>query len=522
MLLRPLPRPIAALVAVGAGLLTDTAFPDRGWWAMAFVGVALLYIAVDRQRTGFSFVLGFLWGLGFFLPHIAWADYVVGPVPWIALSTAEALFVGLGCGAWALIRQTLGLRLLQGLRPVVFAVIFTTTEVVRSAFPFGGFPWGRLAFSQPGSPVGRLAWLGGPTVVSLVVALIAALLGGAILHLLRLRWGRAGRSVIVAFGLLIVGLAVPLATQAENGYLHVGAVQGNVAEPGLGAFENRYEVLKNHVAGTFALLDEVEPGDLDVVLWPENSSDVDPREDKGVYDLIDSAAAALDAPILVGTQQYVPAKGGATARGRYNQGVLWVAGEGIVDTYAKQHPAPFAEYVPMRDIARKFSSAVDLVTTDMLAGEEPGVFEITTPRHESPVLLGDVICFEVAYDDVVRSAVTHGGQLLVVQTNNATFGYTPESTQQLAMAQIRAIETGRATIQVSTVGVSAVIEANGVIKQRTELFTPDTLIAKMPLRTSITPAVKIGSLPSWIVSIATLVMLGIAIPSTVASRRMRR
>ncbi len=521
MLFRPLPRPIAALIAAGGGLLTDTAFPDRGWWAMAFVGVALLYIALERQRTGFGFFLGFLWGLGFFLPHIAWADYVVGPVPWIALSTAEALFVGLGCGAWALLRRTIVLRWFIFLRPVVFAFIWTAIEVLRSSFPFGGFPWGRLAFSQAESPLGRLAWLGGPTLVSVVVALIAALLGASLLHLLNLRLGRAGGAVIVAFAFLAVGFAVPLSTQAENGHLRVGAVQGNVAEPGLGAFANRYEVLQNHVDGTISLLEDVEPGDLDVVLWPENSSDVDPREEQRAYDLIDSAAAALEAPILIGTQRYVPESRFNTARGRYNEGALWIAGEGIVDTYEKQHPAPFAEYIPMRDLARKFSSAVDLVSTDMLAGDEPGIFEITTPNHDSPVLLGDVICFEVAYDDVVRSAVTNGGEVLIVQTNNATFGFTPESTQQLAMAQIRAIETGRSTIQISTVGVSAVIEPNGVIKTRTELFTPDTLVANMALRTSITPAVRIGTLPNWIVSVSAVLMLLIAIPSTVASRRLR-
>lgn len=515
MLSRPVPRVIAIPLAAVAGLLTDTAFPDRGWWAMAFVGIGLLYVALDKQRVGFGILLGFVWGLGFFLPHIAWADYAVGPVPWIALSSAEALLMGLGCGVWALVSRAGWLTRLVALRPVAFAIIWTAAEVLRSAWPFGGFPWGRLAFSQAESPLGRLAWLGGPTLVSVAVAVIGALVGIMVLHLLRLRIGAASGAVVVAFGVLLSGLLVPLSTQAENGFLHVGAVQGNVAEPGLGAFANRYEVLMNHAAGTHALLDEVERGELDVVLWPENSSDVDPRREDRAFTLIDDAAEAIGAPILVGTQRYVP-------DGRYNEGALWIAGEGIVATYAKQHPAPFAEYIPMRDFARMFSDAVDLVTTDMLPGSEPGVFEIPTPNHAEPVLIGDVICFEVAYDDVVHSAVTAGGELLVIQTNNANFGFTPESTQQLAMAQIRAIETGRATIQISTVGVSGVIEPNGVLKARTELFTPDTLIAKMPLRTSMTPAVRIGALPNWIVCVSAGLLLLVGITSTVASRRSAR
>ena len=91
---------------------------------------------------------------------------------------------------------------------------------------------------------------------------------------------------------------------------------------------------------------------------------------------------------------------------------------------------------------------------DMLAGTKVGLIPVDVPRLGRTVGVADVICFEVAYDDIVRDAVAAGGELLVVQTNNATFGHTDESTQQLAMSRIRAIELGRATVQISTVGVS--------------------------------------------------------------------
>lgn len=513
---RPLPLLLGIPLAAAGGWLTDLAFPDRAWWALAFIGIALLYLAVRGRGVPSSLVIGLAWGLAFFLPHIAWADFAVGAVPWVALSTAQALMVGLGCAAWSFVARWGLVAHSEYLEPVAFAFVWTAMEILRSAAPFGGFPWGRLAFSQADSPVGRFAWVGGPTLVTFLVVVVGVTLALGLRHLARLRVGVAAGTVVVAFAVVCAGWAVPLAANSEDGYLRVGAVQGNVAEPGLGAFANRYEVLRNHVDGTHRLLDVVEPGELDIVLWPENSSDVDPRRDADAAEWIDEAARAVDAPILVGTQEY-PASGG-----RYNQGALWVPGEGIVQVYAKQHPAPFAEYVPMRDFARRFSSAVDLVTHDMLPGTGAGVLDLEVPRLERTVRIGDVICFEVAYDDVVRSSIREGGELLVVQTNNANFGYTNESTQQLAMARIRAIETGRATVQISTVGVSAVIAPNGVVREQTGLFTAENIVADLPLRTSLTPAVRAGEIPNWIVcTVAVVGLLGGIVGAGSARRRGR-
>src|SRR5690606_34631175 len=250
-----------------------------------------------------------------------------------------------------------------------------------------------------------------------------------------------------AGGLVLASLMIPLDTVAQDGALRVGAVQGNVPEPGrLDAVGERRQVLDNHVAGTRALLDQVAPGELDVVLWPENGTDIDPQVDEEAARLIDDVAQEVAAPMLVGTVQYPP------TGGRYNTAVLWEPGVGPVATYSKQRPAPFAEYIPMRSFVRHFSDAVDLVTRDMLPGPEPGVVPMHSPRLERTVVLGDVICFEVAYDAIVREAVAEGGELLVVQTNNASFGWSDESTQQLAMSRLRAIEHGRATVQISTVG----------------------------------------------------------------------
>ncbi|MCJ7827161.1 MAG: hypothetical protein MUP36_02840 [Demequinaceae bacterium] len=146
----------------------------------------------------------------------------------------------------------------------------------------------------------------------------------------------------------------------------------------------------------------------------------------------------------------------------------------------------------------------------MLAGDEAGVIEVPVERLGRDVPVGVVICFEVSYDGLVRDTVTGGAEILIVQTNNANFGLTPESVQQLAMTRFRAVETGRAAVQASTVGVSAVVAPDGSVVSQTRLFTADYLVGEVPLRTSITPAVRIGGYLEWMFLFAPLIAAGVA------------
>jgi len=490
------------VLAVLGGALLSTAFPDLGLWPAAPVAIAVLLLAAVRDHAGWNLGVGWLSGLVFFLVQLQWADYAVGPVPWALLSGAEALAPGLVLVVWTWLRRTALLRRRPWLLVPVVATLWTGAEELRSVFPFGGFPWGRLAFSQATSPLAPLAWLGGAPLVSWVVCFVGAALALAVLpvgallpapratrdHPAGERGTLARRAVAaaVAVGLVLVGLAVPLDGGAQDGTLRVGAVQGDVSHPGLHAFDQAREVLDNHLRGTYALAEQTAQEPLDVVLWPENGTDIDPMADASVWQQIDDASRAVGAPLLVGAVQY-PSTGG-----RYNVGLLWEPGTGPVASYAKQHPVPFAEYVPWRSVARVFSSAVDLVRTDMLPGHRLGVLPLPVPRLGRTVRLGDVICFEVAIDSLVRGTVGHGAELLVVQTNNASFGPTAESTQQLAMTRLRAIETGRSAVQVSTVGVSAIVAPDGTTLASAGLFVPAQLHATVPLRTSLTPAVRWG------------------------------
>ncbi|GIG24194.1 apolipoprotein N-acyltransferase [Cellulomonas denverensis] len=503
----------AILAALGGGL-TWTSFPDLGWWFAAAPGIGLLFWAMRRDSARWNALVGLIWGTAFFLPLITWANDAVGLVPWIALSLAQAGFIALFGAAWSWARRGEAVWRNAWLQVVVFAVLWVAVEELRSAAPFGGFPWGRLAFSQADSPLLALARIGGAPLVSLLVAAAGALLA--------LTWsaarGFALGAVLTRLGaavaVVLVGMIVPMPTQSEDGSLRVSAIQGNVSHPGLDAFDQRREVLDNHLAGTQAVTDRVGSGGVDLVLWPENGTDIDPQADPQVWADIDAAAQAAGAPILVGTVEYPE-----DSDGRYNTALLWEPGVGPVDRYSKQHPAPFAEYIPIRELVRPFSSAVDLVTRDMLPGTEPGVLELDSERLGRTVTIGDVICFEVAYDALVRESVAEGAEFLVVQTNNASFGWSAESTQQLAMSRFRAVEHGRATVQVSTVGVSAVIAPNGTVSESTELFTADQLVATLPLRQTLTLATRMGSWPGWVLAGLGVVMTGAGMAGAARVRR---
>jgi apolipoprotein N-acyltransferase len=278
-------------------------------------------------------------------------------------------------------------------------------------------------------------------------------------------------------------------------------VQGSVPDRGLGFEDRPRQVLDNHVRETMKVAAAIRAGTQprpSLVVWPENSSDIDPYTDAAAAAEISSAVRAVGVPILVGA--ILDGPGPDHDR---NVGILWSPTTGPGDTYTKRHPVPFGEYIPLRSIAKVVSSKVGLVQRDMVAGRGNGLLS------GGPFPIGDVICFEVAYDSLVRSSVSAGAQFLVIQTNNATFGHTGETYQQLAMSQLRAVEHGRAVAQVSTTGVSAVIGPDGHIRQRSgALFTPATLVVEVPLRTTTPLATRLAALPEYAIAGIALLALG--------------
>lgn len=501
---RPLLPLWAALVAAAAGgLVLTTAFPELAWWPAAFLAVPLVLAALIGRRSWSAVLVGFVFGAAFFLVNLSFTARYLGPVPWIALSMLETLLTAACAVPIALAYRWLP-RVLTGpwgrllILPALVAGLWTMREQILGAFPYGGFPWGRIGVTQSNGPLAEVAsWAGMSGLTFLVVLACAAAVEyvrfGAFR---RLRPGiLTALPTVATLGVLFL---LPQFPTTDAGGMRVGAVQGNGPA---GYFDERTAnaVFNAQLQATAPLVGE----DMDVLLWPEGGIDSDPTRNEVTASVLDSLAARIDAPLLVSA---------VTQRGdRYfNSSLLWEEGaDNPVETYDKRHPVPFGEYVPDRWFWRGFApDLIDLIQREYTPGTAPPAFDV------DGVTVGLAICFDVIYDDVVWDGAKDGAEIYMFQTNNADFRGTSENLQQLAFARMRAIETGRSVVNISTVGTSQVIAPDGSEIAGLPADTAGHILTDVPLRTGLTPAVILGP---WIQGVlgwgsaAAVALLGVLV-----------
>lgn len=507
--------------AVIAGLLLYVSFPPRELPWLAPISFALFGVAVYGRRLRAGFGLGLAFGLAYLVPLLSWTGVDVGPLPWLALAAAEALLVSLaGMGIAYVSRLPLW--------PLWASGVWIASEALRARAPFGGFPWGKVAFGQPSGVFLPLASLGGTPLLGFGVVLCGFGLGALALRVRKVRRtssedspplkglsflkdkGIAAAAAFTVAPIVAGAAAMPfVATSAEAGTARVALIQGNVPRMGLDFNAQRRAVLDYHVRETMKLAAKIKSGQVerpDLVLWPENSSDIDPYVNQDAYDEITKAAQAVGVPISVGA--VVTAEDG-TPRNRLIQ---WDPKTGPGAVYDKRHLQPFGEYMPYRSFFRIFSKDVDRAG-EFVPGKKPVVFDMAGTK------VGNVTCYEAAFDDTVRDQVREGAQILSVPSNNATFERSQMTYQQLAMDRVRAVEHGRAVMVPVTSGVSAVIRADGSIEQQTGMFEPATLLADVPKRTSQTLATRVGAWPEALLVAIGVGGLGWAVVRARAGRR---
>lgn len=503
-----LPAAAAALF----GVLLYVSFPPRTLWWLALPAFAGFGWVLRGRSWKAGLGLGYLFGLGFLLPLLVWTGVEVGPVPWIALAAIEAAFVALVGAGVAVVSKLPG-------RPVWAAALWIAGEAARARAPFGGFPWGKIAFGQADGVFLPLAALGGTPVLGFAVVLC----GFGLYEVVRLvvearRTGaalRKGTAIVAALSVAVPVVAAlasraVVSDKAENGTVTIAAVQGNVPRLGLDFNAQRRAVLDYHARETERLAAEVTAGKVerpDLVLWPENSSDIDPFTNADAREVIEKAALAIGAPISVG--------GVVERDGKlYNEQILWDPEKGPIDSYDKRQIQPFGEYLPLRGLIGAINSQwTSMVSQDFSRGTEPGVFTMAGAK------VGLVTCYEAAFDWAVRSEVVDGAQLISVPSNNATFDRSEMTYQQLAMSRVRAVEHSRTVTVPVTSGVSAIVMPDGGITQKTGMFVADSLVQKVPLRSSQTPATKVGVLPEMLLSLVAAGGLGWALGAGVRGKR---
>ncbi|MGP4028097.1 apolipoprotein N-acyltransferase [Actinomadura sp. 3N407] len=503
------------LLAVAAGLIMWLAFPPADLTPLAPAGVALLTLALRGLTARTAAWLGFVGGAAFFVPVLEGIGQI-GPDAWIVLALVQALyFLPLGAGI-AMVARLPGW-------PVWTAALWIGEELIRGHVPFGGFPWARLAFSQTATPLTPYASLGGAPLVTFLTALIGGLLAYAAVAAHRAYRARAARTALpdedsggdgtggggeqapgtrarwrplvpVAAALAaiaaVVGGGTLIPTPTAGRPVTVAVVQGNVPRLGLDFLGQRKAVLNNHVEATHELAARVRAGKVpkpELVVWPENASDLDPYTEPEAYTAIDAAVKDVGVPVLVGALTDTP-----DGEKVENRGIVWDPKTGPGDYYVKRHPVPFGEYLPFRDVLTKLITRFERIPRDFAKGTRSGVMRL------GPVTIGDVICFEVAYDKEVRDVAR--GNLLVVQTNNATYGRTSLPPQQIAMSRLRAVEHGRTILVAATSGISAIVAPDGRMIDRSREFVPDIQVETVPARTATTLSDRLGAAPEWMLA----------------------
>jgi apolipoprotein N-acyltransferase len=428
-----------------------------------------------------------------------------------ALAVLQSLFVALGAVAITLAYRWMPRAFPSPagrlwLLPIVVAGLWTAREAWSAVWPYGGFSWGRVAMSQAESPISNLfGWLGISGVSFLMVLLVAAAIELA-------RAVGPGTRLSAALPTALV-LAVLVGTPAfavqTEGTVRVAAVQGN-GRAGYFDGASREELLQAQLDATVPLFGERA----DILLWPEGNAT--PLTDRYTAKVFDTVADELDAALITGT---VTERDGNT----YNTSMLWEPGEGAIDFYDKKHPVPFGEYVPDRAFWEPFApDLIGLIQREYTPGTTDMVMDVAL-RDGGTVRVGVNICFDIVDDQILTESVEQGAQLIFAQSNNADFGRTDESAQQLAIAQIRAMELGRSVVNVSTVGITAVIAPDGTITERLPWYTAGSILADVPLSNVTTPAVLIGRQVEWLVSIIGLagLVIGFLFGRSTAGRRSR-
>ena len=424
------------LSALSGGLLSAAYEPVGKWWVAPIAIAVHMYALSLTQRKVLSV---FIFAATFNLIVLHWSSTFVGSVPWLILALGLAVFY-------------LPLSLVSRWGMSSYPLIYILLEEIRNRFPFGGFGWVRIAYTQADAPYSKIAAIGGASALSALTVLLGLILFSAV----NKKWSKV---TVLPFLLLLIPINVSAFTTTN-----VLMIQGNVPQMGLDFNSRAKEVFNNHFDKTQSELKA--NSNVDFVLWPENSVDVDPFQNNDVKQALDS----IQKPLIIGA---IVEKGNAIL----NTSILW--GGELPPTYVKQHLTPFGEYIPLRSLASAISPY-----TDRVKDFEPGQDQVFFSVKEA--IIAPVICFELVDDELLHKAAV-SSNILAVQTNSATFGMSAESAQQLEMTRVRAIEHGRNIVSVSTTGYSAVIDSKGKVVQKTSMGTADSLRAEVGLINGTTP-----------------------------------
>jgi apolipoprotein N-acyltransferase len=359
-----------------------------------------------------------------------------------------------------------------------------------------------------------LASDGGVELVTFFAVALNALLADVVVHIwkrqavLPASWMRVGAGLAIVV-VIPIGADLARTPPHPDGSMRVAVVQGNDKDRDLTQAEIDARYLPN---SHFELAAQIHDR-VDLVIFPESSMDADPRRDPYLRSRLVAIAKRTNAWVLANALADAPAHGNQPAGAKaLNLNVLFDPQGAVEGTYAKRHLVPFGEYVPFRAELEGRIGALKQIPRDFEPGHTPGIFEIDGHK------VATIICFESAFGYQVRPLVHAGAQVIVVSTNNRSYERSANSAQHVAIGQMRAAETGRPVVQAAISGISAIIDANGVVHQRTPLFRRTVLEATITPTTGETPYVRYGE---WVIGVCALLLLAALVIGLRRGRRSR-
>lgn len=486
------------------GVLVAVGIPPLGWWPLSVVGVACYIVAAEHASTRFrtQFVLGALFGWGWLAPAMGWMWHLV-PGGFVV---APLLFAGMHGLAGAVTSRMFATNnstadeRCRTLTPRILtrAVAHGLAEALRFVVPFGGVPLASIALGVADTRLAHIARVVGPIGVSVWLFILAGVLAEIWIRRREFGW-RSRRSAIVMLALLvgaqIFGQFAPQG-RATGESLRIAAVQGGGPQGVLAINSNPRDVIERHLAAT-SLLNRQQ--NIDLVIWPENTIDVDDFTTSTVRAALTQEALRINAPIAVGVTEDA---GSAFT----NAQILLNTSGDETNRYDKVRRVPYGEYIPLRSVLASLGAPVNRIPRDATAGTERAV--LTLPHNGKNVTLAVAISWEVFFSDRVNDGVSMGGQVVINPTNGSSYTGEILQQQQVATSQLRALESGRSLVQAATTGYTVFINHDGHILQRIPIGEQAVIFADVPLRSGRTIFSHLGT---WPVVLVLFVVIGVLV-----------
>ena len=473
--------------AIIAGLLYFLSFPPYDFWYLIFPALYLFYYSLLSSKK--SFLSGFIFGCvayGVILLGIQ----SIGLEAWIPLT----ILMGLMYGVFSKLFSYLNTK--SGNNFYVLLAALAVFDLIRAYFPFGGFPWGFPSTVLLTGPIDSPLFFEvpltfrnfGPTGSSLLLQSLPLVIALGVFSKSKPKNYLKDYSIflLIIFTIFISNYVVNdyQQTQLETSELNITIVQGNSPCPGAKnrCSNERQKIYDSHLAQTQSL-----EGNFDLVVWPESSTGFnnDPGVHSRVQNDVSTQALRLDSYFLIGGDRPVQKE-------YFENYGIFINREGeVVDQYLKQHPVPFGEYIPFRKYL-DWIPPLALVPRDMIRGDGQKIFMVNDTK------ISTVISFEGSFQRYIRNSVLDGAELVVILTNQASYGESGMSDQFILMSRANAISNERPIVHAAITGKSAFIDHNGKVISKTELFETTTLNEKLEVRQTETPYSKYGNYLNYI------------------------